>query len=259
MNSTLKGIIIFASGAAVGATSMYFALKKYFELKADLEIEEVRKVYDDKVNEIEGVKDSISGDIEGEKEIDGEKLSHKEIINRLNNKPDLTDYTKYFKEKGTVLPGVNETLRDAKEAADSEGLSEEELAERELAEGIDPSEMEHPQDDEEEQSLDEIDRELNGASREAIALDKPPYEIEPSDWELTCGNYEKISLTYYQFDQIVANEEEEVIDEALLIGDVIERSGFDQNSEDVLYVRNDKIMADFEITKVYEAYGKNKD
>ena len=255
MNNVVKNVIIFMSGAAVGATGMYLGVKKYFELKADLEIEDVRKVYEDKINEELGTKSSADGDIEGPKELEGERpLTHKEIIERMNNKPDLHDYTRYFKEKGERIDGVTEALRDAKEAADLEGLSEEELAE-----------MEHPQDDisytdeeDREESLNYIDHELNGASRDAIAEDKDPYEIEASDFELTCSSYDKISLTYYMFDQIVANDDEEVVDEAILIGDVIESSGFSGNEDDILFVRNDKIMADFEITKVYEPYGREK-
>lgn len=260
MNSSLKSVIIFVSGAAVGASSMYFGLKKYFEVKADLEIEEVRRVYDDKINEIEGVKSSLEGEIEGESEIDDGKdsdkkpLSHKEIIEKLNNKPDLTDYTKYFKEKGDVLPGVNETLRDAKEAADKEGLTEEELAEREGPQDDEPYSDEEDRDE----TLRYEDHVLNGASKDAIENDKEPYEIDPSDFALTCDSYDKISLTWYHFDQVLVNEEEELVDGALLVGHVIEQTGFDQNEDDVLYIRNDKIMTDFEITKVYEQYGREK-
>lgn len=255
MNNTLKSVIIFMSGAAVGTTLTFLGVKKCFETKADIEIDEVRKVYEDKINEELGTKSSEDGEIVGPKEIEGEKpLSHKEIIERMNNKPDLLDYSKFFKEKGERIDGVSETLRDAKEAADLEGLSEEELAEMESP----PEDEPYTDEEDREESLNYIDHQLNGASRDAIADDKPPYEIEASDFELTCDSYEKISLTYYVFDQIVANDEEEVVDEAILIGDVIESSGFSSNEDDILFVRNDKIMADFEITKVYEPYGREK-
>lgn len=241
MNSSIKNILIFMSGAAVGATSMYFGVKRYFEAKADLEIEEVKQVYEDRVNEVEVHKSSIDGDLEGPKEIE-----LKETVNRLNNKPDLTDYTKYFNGSGQKMDGVSEILRDAKEEADATGLSEEEMAERE-----------GPQDDEEDrnQTIDAIDYQLNGASRKAIENDKEPYEIDPSDYELTCSNYEKQSLLWYQFDEILADEdEEEVADTYRLIGNVLDTSGFTDNDVDAIYVRNDKTMVDYEITKIYEAF-----
>lgn len=245
MNSTVKSIIIFASGAAVGGIGTFLAVKKYYETRSDLEIEEVRRCYEDKLYEIEDNASSVEGDLEGPETIVKEK------VRELNNKPDLTDYTSYFKKKGTKIDGVSETLRDAKEAADAEGLSEEELAE-----------MEYPQDDEpytdeedRNQTLDYIDHQLNGASRDAIAENRAPYEIGPSDYELTCANYEKQSLIYYHFDQVLADDDEnEVSDYRHLIGNILEESGFTDNDDDCLYVRNDKIMVDFEITKLYEAF-----
>ena len=259
MNSSVKNILIFMSGAAVGAFGMYFGVKKYFETKADLEISEVRRVYEDRVNEIEPHKSSIDGDIKGP-----EKIELKETVNRLNNKPDLTDYTKYFNSNGQKMDGVSEVLRDAKEDADKDGLSEEERAKRELCQDadVDPAEMEGPEDDEpytdeedRNQTIDAIDYQLNGASREAIENDKEPYEIDPSDYELTCSNYEKQSLLWYQFDEILADEdEEEVADTYRLIGNVLDTSGFKDNDVDAIYVRNDKTMVDYEITKIYEAF-----
>ena len=243
MNNTLKSVIIFMSGAAVGAVSMYFGVKKCFEVKADLEISSVKKAFEKRLSEVEDNKSSLDGNLEGPKEIE-----LKETINRLNNKMNLTDYTKYFKEKGENAGlELKEVIRDAKD-------------------DIDKAELEHPEDDEpysDEEDRDEtlgfIDHELNGASREAIATDKEPYEIDPSDFELTCSNYEKQALVYYQFDEILADEDEnEVLDVSRLVGNVLESSGFTDNDVDCLYVRNDKIMVDFEITKLYEAFGSDK-
>lgn len=246
MNNAVKSILIFMSGAAVGATSMYFGVKKYFEAKADLEITQVRQVYEDRVNEIEPHKSSIDGDIKGP-----EKIELKETVNRLNNKPDLTDYTKYFNSNGQKMDGVSEVLRDAKEEADATGLSEEELAEREHPEDDEP----YTDEEDRNQTIDAIDYQLNGASREAIENDKEPYEIDPSDYELTCSNYEKQALLWYQFDEVLADEdEEEVADVCRLIGNVLETSGFTDNDVDAIYVRNDKTMVDYEITKIYEAF-----
>lgn len=243
MNNAVKSIIIFMSGAAVGGLSTYLSVKKYFELKADLEIASVKEAFERRLEDAEDNKSSIDGELEGPKEIE-----LKETINRLNNKPDLTDYTKYFKEKGeTSSLDLKEVIRDAKEE-------------------IDAAELEHPEDDEpysdeedREETLNYIDHELNGASREAIAEGKDPYEIDPSDYELTCSNYEKQSLIWYQFDEILTDDDEqEVLDVSRLVGDVLETSGFTDNDVDCLYVRNDKIMVDFEITKLYEAFGSDK-
>ncbi len=246
MNSSVKNILIFIGGAAAGSVSTYFAVKKYFETKADLEISEVRQVYEDRVNEVEDHKSSIEGELSGPDEI-----QLKETVNRLNNKPDLTDYTKYFSGSGQKMDGVSEILRDAKEEADATGLSEEELAEREGPEDDEP----YTDEEDRNQTLDAVDYQLNGASRDALENDKEPYEIDPSDYELTCANYEKQALLWYQFDEILADEdEEEVADVYRLVGNVLETSGFIDNDVDAIYIRNDKTMVDYEITKIYEAF-----
>lgn len=246
MNNSVKNILIFIGGAAVGATSMYFGVKRYFEAKADLEISEVRQVYEDKVNEVECHKSSVEGDLKGP-----DKIELKETVNRLNNKPDLTDYTKYFSGSGQKMDGVSEILRDAKEEADATGLSEDELAEREGPEDDEP----YTDEEDRNQTLDMVDYQLNGASRDALENDKEPYEIDPSDYELTCANYEKQALLWYQFDEVLADEdEEEVADTYRLIGNVLETSGFIDNDVDAIYIRNDKTMVDYEITKIYEAF-----
>lgn len=259
MNQGLKGLIIFVSGACIGAGSMYLGVKKYFELKADIEIDEMKALYEDKLSEVEDLKSSLEGDLEGPKELPSDApgydrskpLTHKEIIEKMNNKPDLEDYTKYFKAKGEKIDGVSETLRDAKEEAEKSALSDEEMKKREEM----YAEAEGPEDD--EPYTDEEDdlqtRDYENATRDA----KDPYEIDPSDYELTCGDYEKISVKYYVSDDIVADEEDDEVDNyRLLIGDVIESSGFDEDDRDILFVRNDKLLCDFEIAKTYEKYIK---
>ena len=246
MNSTLRDTIIFASGLLVGGVCTFFAIKKVYEAKADAEIEEVRKVYEEKIAEVEDHKDSLSGELEGPKEIEVKGV--KSVSEIMNNKPDLKDYTKYFKAKGEKLENVTEALRDASDE-------------------IDPAEMEGPEEDipytEEEdldQSLDYIDHELNGSSKKAIEEDLPPHLIDPSDYELTCANYDKMELIYHIYDDVLTNDDGEVVEkdsEMRLIGDIISETGFAENSDDVLYVRNDKIMSDFEVTKVFTPYERD--
>ena len=257
MNNTLKNVIIFTSGAICGAAGMYFAIKKYFENKADTEIESIQRAYNEKVASLEEHKSSKDGELKGPKEIDV-----KAKVSELNNKPDILDYTKYFKPSGVRLDGSSELIRDAKKDAIENGLSEEELAERELyQDDIDPSEMESPPDDEpytdeedRQQSIDVIDYQLNGAHKKALAEGKPPYEIPPEDYDLTCESYEKMDLLWYVYDETLSNTAEEIVDQDLFVGTAIEDSGFDTDDRDALYVRNDKLMCDFLITKVYEQF-----
>ena len=249
MNSKVKELLYFVSGALIGSGVTYYFVKKAFEMKADEEIMCVKKAYEDRLRNIEDNKSSINGDLKGPKEIDT-----KEKVKQLNNKPDLLDYTKYFKPSSEGLSTGSELLRDAKKDAIENGLSEEELAE-----------MEGPQDDEpysdeedRDQTLEYEDYQLNGAHKRALEKGKPPFEIAPEDYALTCDNYEKMSLLYYVPDEILANEAEEIVDEALFVGTLISDSGFDYNNQDVMYVRNDRLMCDFEITKLYEQFDRKE-
>ena len=243
MNQNVKNVIIFLSGAAIGGVSTWAAVKKFYEFKADSEIDQVRTAYNEKVAEFEPAKSSVDGELNGPSELPSDEdiknaKSKSSIVKELNNKPPLTDYTKFFKEKesGKTLD-LKETLRDAK--ADAEDTSEEDAMYGE------------------DEVYDDIDAEgqrLNGAKDEAIIDDRPPYEIDRAACELECSHYDKQDLVWYTVDNTLTNEIGEFVDEALLIGDVLDDSGFVDNDQEVLYVRNDKLMVDFTIRKIDAAF-----
>lgn len=248
MNSQLKGVLVFVSGMAVGAASTYYFVKRYFEVKADDEIICVKEAYEKRLAEREEHRSSATGELKGPEEI--EVSDTKKKISELNNKPDLLDYTKYFKPSGVKLSESSELIRDAKKDAIENGLSEEELAEMERPEDDEP----YSDEEDREQTIEYDDYRLNGAHKKALEENKPPFEIPPEDYALTCDNYEKVSLLYYVPDDTLANEAEEIVDKDLFVGPCIEDSGFDYNDQEVMYVRNDRLMCDFEITKIYEQF-----
>ena len=239
MNNIVKNTIIFVSGVCVGGISTYLALKGYFETKADIEIEEARNVYAERLSELEANRSSADGELEGPDDIEVKKA-----VKRLNNKPDLTDYTRYFTDNGERIEGAKEVLRDAAEAARDEALVE----------------TEHPEDDiPEEMTLDEElsfkNQIVTEGGKRAHSEGKYTYEISDEDYEFTHDNYEKVSFLYFTEDELLIDEDEDVVTEKrLLIGDVLEESGFMYNDSDVLYIRNDKILCDYEISKVYGSF-----
>jgi hypothetical protein len=242
MNSTVKDICLFAFGAAVGTLVTYLSVKEYFERKADMEVESVKEAFEDKLATIEDSKSSIDGELEGPEEIDdGVPKSSSIISKNLNNKPPLTDYTAYFKEKGMEELKLKETIRDAKEDA---------LAESEHPEDDEP----YTDEEDEEQTLIYEDQMLNGEHKKALEEDRAPYIIELSDYELTCASYEKAALLYYVLDDILCEESGEIVSRFDVVGDCLRTSGFSDNDEERLFVRNDKLMCDYDINKVYTPY-----
>lgn len=257
MNQNLKNFVCFLTGAAAGGVSTWLAVKKYYELKADLEVESVKEAYNRKVEKFEPVKSSVDGEIEGPDEIDEDikqGRTKSSIVKELNNKPPLTDYTKFFKEKGNEKTlDLKETLRDAKSDAVAEDSAAKLL--RDAEEDIDPTKEESPSEDD----MYGEDEALNGAHKDA----GPSHVIEVSDFELTCANYDKITIHYYQPDDMLTNEEGEIIGWSDIIGEEIENAmnsvGFSDSDDDCIYVRSDKLMCDFEVQKIFDGFGGNEE
>lgn len=248
MNQNLKSVLYFLTGAAAGGVGTWLAVKKYYEIKADLEVESVREAYNRKVEKFEPTKSSVDGEIEGPEEIDEDVKQGRtksSIVKELNNKPPLTDYTKFFKEKesGKTLD-LKETLRDAKSDAEE-------------PEEVDDDSMYG--EDEESVSIEKEDEALNGAHKDA----GPAYVIDISDFELTCSNYDKLTIHYYQPDDLLTNEEGEIIGWSDIIGEEIEHAmdsvGFSDNEDDCIHVRSDKLMCDFEVQKIFDGFGGNEE
>ena len=66
---------------------------------------------------------------------------------------------------------------------------------------------------------------------------------------------DKIELYFFAGDSVLANEEGEIVtDEDVLIGDALTKYGFNENDESVIFVRNESVGADYEITKTFSRY-----
>jgi hypothetical protein len=85
-----------------------------------------------------------------------------------------------------------------------------------------------------------------------------PYIISNGAYYEDMDHYDKLNLTYYEDDDVLTDDGEEVIiDPTSLVGDKALTS-FGQESEDpeVVYVRNDKLGADYEIIRLSKSYAE---
>lgn len=122
---------------------------------------------------------------------------------------------------------------------DGGGEKEKDLDEKHIF-GFDRAEREHPEDDKPE--------------------DENIYVISYEDFSDTHKEYEKVSLTYYEEDDTLIDERDELVPcPAGLVGDALERFGDMSDDENVVYVRNDNFALDFEITKVENGYFERVD
>lgn len=217
----LKEVIIFASGAMVGAAIAVPITKKRIG-KREKDLENQNQSKDEYIKELEErIKlDELavgSGYIQKEEEngaVDSIVRSVKQAkkdekkIKPVFLKPPIRDYTVYYSSK---------------------------------------AESEHPREDDIGDYIMETEEIRDNRGPNVVSYEEywsPEYEY-----------HEKVELNYFTEDEILANPENEVIENAeILIGNALRSSGFTKNDEKVIYVRNYELCSDYEIAKVFGAY-----
>lgn len=85
-----------------------------------------------------------------------------------------------------------------------------------------------------------------------------PYVISADDYSEGGQNNAKLTLTYYDEDDVLTDQEDTVIvDPSYLVGDdSLVKFGMNSNDEDIVYVRNTKLSTDYEIVRVHKSYSE---
>jgi len=222
----------FAIGLIAGGITGYLATRHYLEHKyqeqANAEIDEMRASFDSKIGKIKEIAKTPVNPI---------KQEHREYVAVPFTKDQAMkkDYTKFIKSSKTTDPVV----------------------------------YEHPMDDGEEGEAVEIDEgrryleSQSAADRQSEAENserdrrRPPRLIRAEEYG-TDSRFEPASLYYYVLDDTLATEAEEKIDRddiPMHVGDALTKYGFiDDDNATAIYVRNERLACDYEITKVNAAY-----
>ena len=101
--------------------------------------------------------------------------------------------------------------------------------------------------------------ELTRAQEQASPI---PYFISSEDYAYGRPEFDKLTLTYYAEDDILADEREEQVDdvERLIGADALDQFGKGaallSDDTDTLYVRNETLSTDYEVVRVYQSYHK---
>lgn len=78
-----------------------------------------------------------------------------------------------------------------------------------------------------------------------------PYVISEAEWSAGDLDYRQVTLTYYEGDQVLADEKDEpipIVDE--VVGEAnLERFGHGTGDPKTVFIRNDKMSMDFEVIK----------
>lgn len=214
----LKGVIIFTSGVAAGGlAATLFWREKY------------RQKYS--------------------KEADDKVASMLEYVNRLREEDKeggLSSQKKYTAQSDLrdVDRSNGPSRREERVRVNySEIYSQKHKAEEKLAGN------EYPR---EESGDERIEREtkMKDETKES------PQIISATNYDTQYTWFDKATLLYYVEDDVLATDDfnDSVDDVEMLVGNTLEESGFKENEEDELFVRNFSRGTDYAVIKVYGAY-----
>lgn len=237
----LVGGACLVVGAAIGSISTYIFTRDKFAREAEEEIERIREWYHKRFAKNE----DLVKDIQPES-----NRLNEHVYSKLVEQQDFTDYTKYVSSEHHVASDDISKMKDEIDRLNKEVHQDDELDEH-------MAEREHPEDDDEEsaylESLAENDA-IAAEKAEAIKEGRSAYFIELSEFSNEKLWYEKLTWTYYEPDDILADERDNRVtpaDRALYVPENLS-SYFE--AKDVVYFRNDVRQTDVEVCIVDDHY-----
>lgn len=260
----MKGnsIIAFFVGCAVGSAVSYFVTKHFVEKKE-------RAIAEDKVASMREYVREIR-----EKDVNGDLVSSLLYMSKGNKDEDAAKQDYEWVQNGAAKDGVKDPYKDvdyaslykgSKESSTSNANGNDRNAAGKMTAGntadqnkddnrFDPAAYEHPSDDMDEDELRQIL--ISRRKTEEAAKRMPPKVISVEEYDdPEYDHYDKVTLYYYKDNGVLVDEDDTIIaDPVIYIGDSIIKTGFDQNEEKALYVRNTSRGTDYEIGKVFGAF-----
>lgn len=113
------------------------------------------------------------------------------------------------------------------------------------------SSMESPEEDDPDDEYDEDDYDIRGRSNKG-----QPFQITAGEFCNSRTYYDKVSLNYFAGDEVVADDRDEVVEDASRILGDIQEAFDDPRSPSVVYIRNEELEVDYEISLVDGRYSK---
>lgn len=242
MNTVVKVAIGFVAGAITGGVGTYFGLRSKFARETQKEINEYREVARQRIRAANEFMD---------KAIKKEEKSEEAYDKAANSYDKFVDYTSFYDGKSAVnteycdlRSELNAVSQAVKDDAFDEHMAEREFPEEEF--------------DSEEDLDEELDNEEKLESlRKAREDQKLPYPIGAAEFHNTQQWYEKITLTYFEGNDVLTDDREDPIDnpEELVGIDYKNLFGMiDESEPDIVMIRNDSNGCDYEICRVPASY-----
>lgn len=219
---TGRELAFFAAGLGTGCVIGYFVAKKHLETKyqkiADAEIDEMRETFRTHQRE-------------------AEKIARE-------SKPALEDIVEELGYKGEG------------EAAEQTRYSEVEIKAIEEVEEVEEANAEETQNVFDQPDIDAVEV-WDYAIETKRRVPHLPYVIHVDEFQQNEDDYEQVTCTWYEEDQILTDERENLIDNfEQMVGLENIKFGHGSNDPNVVYVRNERLHMDIEVVKNEGSYGE---
>lgn len=279
----IKNILAFAAGGLLGGGIVYLVLNNKFEKRYEEDLKESKEKYEESLKELkeavkqaeEVAKDLNSKGIRPRRELRN-PAEQRRFVREKTNYDQLHNATEVPDLGGTGVERGSRFLDDKRKAEDSrseiEGSGRREGTKYEVGEigelegepggptDEDPATDPEERWDQEEEEAKRLYEEGKRESQERAAnRSKPPKIISEADFWNKYPQYDAQTLMYYTEDDVLATEEdEEIFDVGMTVGDALERYGFMDNDESEIFVVNHRIGCRFQIQKIWGSYADIK-
>lgn len=241
-NNVVKSTIIFLVGATIGGVGTWLATKTYYKKIADQEIAEAKEWYQNKIKETEITPEEF----EEATGLSADDLVEKRKLARKNRtKPDIMDYTTFYNSDEKKRPPVETSLAEMEHPKDSDEedydpQDDSKLVEDEFSEP-DPEADDH--DDENRRAGERMMEE------DRATENRDPYVIDEGEFYAEDNRNSHESVFYYTDNDCLVDEHDEILENReLIVGNTLDDPEWDESG--VMYVRNSRLRADYEITRV---------
>ncbi len=238
--SYLKLGISFLAGGLVGGAITWLATKSHYKKIADQEIEEARAWYKKKLAETEVTPEEFE---EATGMTSDELIEKRRLAKKNRNKPDIIDYTTYYKNDGK-RPSVETSLAELEHPKDSD---EEDYDPQDDGKEIeDPGDYDPEAEDHEEENY-RAGLRMMEEGRENDKRD--PHCIEEEAFYAEDNRFAQESIFYYTVnDTLIDAKDEPMENRELYVGNTLDSPEWDDSG--IMYVRNPRLRIDYEVTRV---------
>lgn len=236
----LKMLGCFVGGLGIGGGSGYLITNKLLKKKAEDEIQATIDRLEEQYAESNKVyiRETLVNPTELEERYLEEDIKATEEAAERMQTTDMKEIREKLKKNWDVTTNYAGMYKSKKE------------------DGEDPAESEHPEEDDDSEEGGDTQNEVEESHElhQRTKLKKPTI-ISVEDLGELPPHVDVKTLYYYQEDDVMATEEDELVDDpGLFVGDCMEKYGFEDNEEERIFVMNYGQDTVYEVQKIFGSY-----